>query len=141
MTGGTITTSGTCANDIATNTNIWSATANKIVDAAGFNGSGNIVTLTDAATIALDMSTFINAKVTLGATRILGNPSNTQTGREGCIYITNGAGPYNLTYASNWKWSGGVAPTLTQTNGALDVLCYQVLTSTFVFGSMTNNVQ
>src|SRR3990167_5295618 len=45
------------------------------------------VTLTDGATIAVDMSTFINAVVTLGGNRTLGSPTNEKVGQTGFIRI------------------------------------------------------
>lgn len=127
---------------LATNSQIWSATAGVPVGSAGLNSAGNLVALTDAATIALDMSTFVNASVTLGGNRTLGNPSNTQAGRSGCLFITqDGTGSRTLAYSSNWKFSGGTAPILTTAPAATDMLCYIVGTSTFIVGSMTLNVK
>lgn len=138
-TGGTFTTSGTVADTPATNSEIWSATANKCVDAAGLNSAGAPVTITDAATIALDLATFVDGSVTLAGNRTLGNPTNTQNGRTGCIYIIqDGTGSRTLAYASNWKFPGGTAPTLTTTAAAVDVLCYKVRTSTFIWSPGLN---
>jgi hypothetical protein len=100
------------------------------------------VTLTDAATIAVDMATFLNATVTLGGNRTLGNPSNTKVGQTGYIRIVQpgSGGPYTLAYASNWEFGGGVAPVLTTTANAVDILFYQVLSATSILGSMVRNV-
>jgi hypothetical protein len=131
---------------IATNTNIWSATINTFLDAAGANNSLNPVTLTDAATIALDMSTFINGTVTLGAavgaTRALGNPTKTQPGRCGFIIFTqDGSGSRALTYSSNWKFVNAVAPVLSTAAAAVDQLSYCVVDATHINASMMNNVK
>lgn len=98
------------------------------------------VTLTDAATIAVDMATFINAVVALAGNRTLGNPTNTISGRTGCIRIVQDAtGSRTLAYGSNWKFSGG-APVLTTTAGATDLLFYRVISSTFIFASLVKGV-
>src|SRR5579871_1735140 len=97
-----------------------------------WNAAG-IVNLTDAATIAVDMSTFINASVTLGGNRTLGNPSNTKGGQSGAIQIIqDGTGSRTLAYSSNWKFNSAAAPTLSTTAGARDVLFYLVVSSTHI---------
>lgn len=99
------------------------------------------VTLTDATTIAVDMSTFLNASVTLGGNRTLGNPTNTKVGQTGYIKIVQDAtGSRTLAYGSNWEFGGGVAPVLTTTANAVDILFYQVLSSTSIFASLVRNV-
>lgn len=99
------------------------------------------VTLTDATTIAVDMSTFLNAAVTLGGNRTLGNPTNTKVGQTGYIRIIQDAtGSRTLAYGSNWEFGGGVAPVLTTTANAVDILFYQVMSSTSIFASLVRNV-
>jgi hypothetical protein len=98
------------------------------------------VGLTDAATIALDMSTFINGTVTLGGNRTLGNPTNTKR-QSGWIAITqDGTGSRTLAYASNWEFAGGSAPVLSTAAGTKDVLFYTVLSSTSILGNLVKNV-
>jgi len=99
------------------------------------NGSAAaaIVALTDAATIAVDMSTGNNFSVTLGGNRTLGNPTNLTPGQSGIIYVTQDAtGSRTLAYSSYWKFPGGTAPTLTTTANAVDALVYTVRTSTSI---------
>jgi hypothetical protein len=99
------------------------------------------VTLTDAATVAVDMSTFINATVTLGGNRTLGNPTNVKVGQSGIIRIVqDGTGSRTLSYGTDWEFAGGTAPTLTTTAGANDLLFYQVLASARVFASLVKAV-
>jgi len=143
LTGGTITTSGTCAVDIATTSNIYAGTSNKILDAGNvFNSAGTFVTLTDAATIAVDFSTGFNFVVTLAGNRTLGNPSNAKLGQTGCIVINQDAtGGRTLAYGSGWKFAGGVAPTLTTTANATDMLCYIVHASNFIIANLVNNIK
>lgn len=98
-------------------------------------------TLADGTTIAVDMGTFLNASVTLGGNRTLGNPTNTKVGQTGYIRIVQDAtGSRTLTYSSNWEFGGGVAPVLTTTADAVDILFYQVLSATSIFASLVRNV-
>lgn len=104
-------------------------------------GAGAEVTLTDAATIAVDMSTFINAKVTLGGNRTLGQPSNTKVGQSGFIrIIQDGTGSRTLAYHADWKFEGGADPVLTTTASATDILFYQVMATNFIFASLVRGV-
>lgn len=90
------------------------------------------VTLTDAATIAVDMATFINGAVTLGGNRTLGNPTNPKPGQTGRIRaIQDGTGSRTLAMGSNWKRSGG-ATALTTTAGGIDVIVYDVVSGTYI---------
>jgi hypothetical protein len=97
------------------------------------------VTLTDAATIALDMSTFINGVVTLGGNRTLGNPTNPKVGQTGRIRVVqDGTGSRTLAYGANWKRPGG-APTLTTTAAATDFIYYEVITSSYILYDIKKN--
>jgi hypothetical protein len=88
---------------------------------------GEVTTLTDAATVAVDFADSNNFTVTLGGNRTLGNPTNQVAGQSGVIVITQDAtGSRTLAYNSVWKFPGGTAPTLTTTANAVDVLCYYV---------------
>ena len=93
------------------------------------------VTLTDAATITVNMATFLNARVTLGGNRTLGNPSNPKVGQSGYIAVVqDGTGSRTLAFASNWKRDGG-APTLSTAAGTVDYIFYQVITSSLIIYS------
>lgn len=99
------------------------------------------VTLTDAATIAVDMSTFINALVVLGGNRALGNPSAEKIGQTGCIRIVQDAtGGRTLTYGSQWLFAGGVTPTLSTAANKHDLLFYYVFAVGFVYASLVKAV-
>ncbi len=92
---------------------------------------GEITTLTDAATITIDLADSNNFKVTLGGNRQLGNPSNMISGQSGAIWITQDAtGSRTLNYDSVWDFAGGSAPTLTTSGTAVDCLVYAVQSST-----------
>ena len=135
-------TPGTAAaKDTATAAQFRANTADKVLETDTTWAAASPVTLTDAATIAVDMSLFINAIVTLGGNRTLGQPSNTKVGQSGFIRIVqDGTGSRTLAYHSDWCFAGGVDPTLTTTAGATDVLFYQVLAANFIFASLVNAV-
>lgn len=84
-------------------------------------------TLTDAATITPDFAVANNFAVTLGGSRTLANPTNLAAGQAGQIVITqDGTGSRALAYGSKWKFAAGIAPILTTTAGAVDILSYYV---------------
>jgi hypothetical protein len=116
-------------------------TADKVLDTDAVWAAAAEVTLTDASTIAVDMSTFINAAVTLGNNRTLGQPSNPKVGQSGCIRVKqDGTGSRTLAYHADWEFVGGTAPTLSTTASAEDLLFYQVLASGRVFATLAKAV-
>lgn len=112
----------------------WLAnTANLILTTDKVWSSAALVTLTDAATVTPDMSTFINATWTLGAVgRTLANPTNPKVGQTGVIYLVqDGTGSRTITsWGTNYKFSGGTKPTLSTAASTVDVLAYHVKSST-----------
>jgi len=104
---------------------------------------GTPVALTDAATIAVDLSLGNNFSVTLAGNRTLGDPTNVTAGQSGVIVITqDGTGSRTLAYAgTKWKFAGGSAPTLTAgVGGAVDVLAYYVESSSRITVTSLLNV-
>jgi len=100
-----------------------------------------IDTLTDASTIAVDMSVGNNFSVTLGGNRTLGNPTNLTAGQSGIIFITqDGTGSRTLAYSSYWDFPNATAPTLTTTASAVDVLVYTVRSSTSIAAQLLTNI-
>jgi Collagen triple helix repeat (20 copies) len=127
--------------NIATAANFRANTADKILDTDGVWAAAAEVTLTDAATVAVDMSTFINAVVTLAGNRTLGQPSNVKVGQSGCIRIVQDAtGSRTLAYHADWEFEGAVVPTLSTAANTNDLLFYQVLASGRIFASLVKGV-
>jgi hypothetical protein len=92
---------------------------------------GAYVTLTDAATIATDLSLGNQFQVTLGGNRTLGAPTNVVAGQSGVIRVVQDAtGSRTLAYNSVFKFPGGTAPTLTTTANAVDLLAYHCESAT-----------
>lgn len=85
-------------------------------------------TLTDAATVAVDLSKFINAKVTLGGNRALGAPTNCVEGQSGVIQvIQDGTGSRTMTFDAAWDFGVAGDPTLSTTAATVDLIAYCVI--------------
>ncbi len=136
LTGGTISVTGTCAIDLATNANVWSGTASKILDTH--------VAQTSIAPVALVISTStftpafasgINEEITLvhaSCPCVIANPTGTYAGLSGFLtIIQSSSGSDTVTWGGNWKFAGGTAPTLTTTANAIDILPYYCRTTGF----------
>jgi hypothetical protein len=123
--------------DEATAAHYRANTADKVLTTDIAWSAAAEVTLTDAATIAVDMNEFLNAKVTLGGNRTLGQPSNTKVGQAGVIrIIQDGTGSRTLAYHADWKFAGGTDPTLTTTASATDLLFYQVIATNVIYATL-----
>jgi hypothetical protein len=99
---------------------------------------GTPVELTDAATVAVDLSLSNHYTLTLGGNRTLGAPTNQTAGQSGVIVITN-SGANTLAFASVWKFPGGTAPTVTAS--AVDVLAYYVESATRITARIVSDVK
>lgn len=88
---------------------------------------GAFVTLTDAATVAVDLSLANNFFLVLGGNRTLGTPTNPVAGQTGVISVMqDSTGSRTLAYAWPYQFAGGTAPTLTTGKFSLDQLYYSV---------------
>ena len=106
------------------------------------NAIGTTVALTDAATVAVDLSLANYYTLTLGGSRTLGAPTNQVAGQSGVIVITqDGTGSRTLAYNSVYKFPGGTAPTLTTTANAVDVLVYYVESATRITCRLLSDVK
>jgi hypothetical protein len=82
-------------------------------------------TLTDAGTIAWDVSVNQNTKVTLGGNRTLGAPTNLVAGGTYNLrVIQDGTGSRTLAYNAVFKWSGASTPALSTAPGAVDIISF-----------------
>lgn len=130
------------ADDIATANQFKNNTADKLLETGSVWGAAGEVTLTDATSIVMDTSTFINAKVTLAGNRTLQSPTNAKAGQTGYIRIIQDAtGSRTLSFGPNWIFPGGVAPVLSTAADAVDMLFYTILPSGTVLGSLVKDVQ
>lgn len=107
----------------ATAGQIHTGTAGVYISPAAVEAAAVPVALTDAATIAVDWSTFINGEVTLADNRTLGAPTNPEPGTTRTILvIQDGIGSRTLAFDAVYKFVGGTAPTLSTAAGAKDFL-------------------
>ena len=111
------------------------AGAQTVTGVKTFNAAavGEVTALTDAATVAVDLSASNHFSLLMtsgvGNSRTLGQPSSQAVGQSGSIFITqDNTGSRTLGYHSDWKWVGGSseAPTLTTTGNAVDRIDYIV---------------
>ncbi len=90
------------------------------------------VTLTDAATIAVDMATGFNFSVSIAGNRTLGNPTNAKVGQSGCFKITASAADRTIDRGSNFKCTADLTFPVTITSGNTAYIFYFVDTSSRV---------
>ena len=101
----------------------------------------DIVSLTDAASIAIDFNAGQNFAVQLAGNRTIDNPTNCVPGQTGSIFvIQDGTGSRTLSFGSNYKFPGGTAPTLSTGASAADRIDYITFTSTNIHAVATLNV-
>jgi len=92
---------------------------------------GAVTTLTDAATIAVNLSLSNNFVVTLGGNRALGNPTNAVAGQSGVItFVQDATGSRTITPAANYKTEGGAGIVLSTAASAEDDVYYYVRSAT-----------
>lgn len=124
-----ITSGGSSA---ATASDIWVGTNNsKYVTAKAIVDAMVEQTLTDASTIAWNMALGFRAKVTLGGSRTLGQPTNLIKGTTGSLQvIQDGTGSRTLAYASCWDFMSDGTPTLSTGANKRDMIYYEVVDAT-----------
>ena len=85
-----------------------------------------VVSLTDAATIAVDASAGNDFRVTIAGNRTMATPSNPADGQKIMLQVTQGTGgSYTLSWDSGYAFSAGLAqPALSTTAGEVDLLCF-----------------
>jgi len=121
-TTNTANAANTTANAAATLTAVQTFTAGQ---------RGEVTALTDAASIATDLALSNNFAITLGGNRTLANPSNITAGQSGSIFITqDGTGSRTLAFGTNFKFVGGIAPTLSTAASSIDRIDYVVAEAT-----------
>lgn len=84
-----------------------------------------VVLLSDAAAIAVDASLGNDFRVTIAASRTMGNPSNPVDGQKITFQITQGNGSSVITWDSSYEFSTGLPqPTLSTAAGQTDLLAF-----------------
>lgn len=102
---------------------------------------GTPVALTSSVnSIEIDLTLGNNYTHTLTENTTIINPTNPEAGQAGVIVFTQHATtPKTLAFGSYWKFQGGVAPALTTTGAAVDVLSYYVESTTRITCVMLND--
>jgi hypothetical protein len=122
------------AVDGATAAQVRAGTANKVVTADVLQSAMAVQTLTDGATVSWDMSTAINAKVTLGGNRTLAVSNPVLGATYSLGVIQDGTGSRTMTWPASFDWGTTGAPTLTTTASKRDritVFCTDASTPKF----------
>jgi len=102
----------------------------------------NINTLSDGASITIDMALGLHHSVTLGGNRAFAAPTNQAIGQSGSIFITqDGTGSRTASWNAAFKWAGGTAPTLTTTAAAVDRVDYLIKASNVIHAVATLDVK
>ena len=109
--------------------------AKTFTSAVTFEGPGivPVTSLTDAASIAIDMGLGNNFAITLAGNRTLSAPTNVTPGQTGYIYVVqDGTGSRTLAFNSAYIFVSGVAPTMSTGANAIDLLVYNAKTTTAI---------
>ena len=85
--------------------------------------------LTSAAQVTIDFSLANHFTCTMGHTIAFQNPTTESVGQSGTITLTqpNSGSTFTASWQSQFLWTGGTAPSLTQTNDAVDRIDYVVV--------------
>ena len=103
---------------------------------------GSYVTLTDAATVAIDLSLGNHYQVVLGGNRVIGAPTNVVAGQSGVIrLVQDGTGSRTASWNSVFKFPGGTAPTLTTGANLVDLVAYHVESTTRIAARFIGDVK
>lgn len=126
---------------IASGAEFRAGTADRVISTDTLQAAAAEVTLTPATTVTVDMSTFINAQITLNQNVTLGQPTNTKIGQSGSIRIFQDAtGSRTMLFHSDWKFTGGQDPVLSTTPSGCDILFYQVIAANYIYASVAKLV-
>lgn len=139
MTGGGALSSNVTLNaDQATSANWRQNVADKLLNPNAVWSAMAEQTLVDQATVAWDMSTGFDYILTLGGNRTISNPTNTKVGQKGRLIIQQDAtGSRTVTWGANFKFANGSAPVLSTAANAVDVLYYDVRSSTYIIVNLS----
>ena len=100
-----------------------------------------INTMPDVATIVPNFGANNNFAVTLAGNRFVDNPYNPTAGQSGVISIVQDTtGGRTLSWGNTWKFQGNVAPTLSTSANAVDLLVYYVRTTSNISVQLINNI-
>lgn len=98
-------------------------------------------TLTPGSSISWDLDNNQVAVVTLDQNSTLSNPTNKRSGATYVLIVKQPAGAnYTLAFSSDYKFAGATAPTITATNGAVDILTF-ITDGTNMYGGFIQDLR
>ena len=113
----------------------------KVVGAGSQAYSSPVSVAVSTSSVEYNLASGNNFTTVLNANVTFDNPTNPQPGQSGIIYIRqDGTGSRTASFAANWEFTGGTAPTLSTAASAVDALIYNVRTSTAVSGFVVSNM-
>lgn len=132
-------TSNTYANAVGISGNTYANAVGAAANAYSLTVSNGA--LTDASTIAWNLDTYQVAVVTLNGSRTMGVPSNMRVGTFLLHVKQNTSGNSTLSFPNTtFKWTAQVAPTLTTTANARDIISF-ICDGTYMYGSFLPDVR
>ncbi len=118
---------GTSATrDFASTADFRAGANNRVLGASETWAAGAFVALTDAGTVAVNMSLGLNFSATIAGNRTLGNPSSAKVGQTGVVKATATGASRTLNKAANWIDPTGRSWPLTIAQDATTRIYYQV---------------
>jgi hypothetical protein len=112
----------------AANSDVWTGTSHKVIDAAVALSALAPQTPTPGATLTIDFSQGINFTIQLvhaNCPCVIANPLNTIAGISGVLVIEQSVtGNDTVTWGSSWRFPNGVHPTLSTGSNAYDAFPY-----------------
>lgn len=131
---------------VATAAEYQNAAANRVLGSAEVWAAAPPEAFTTTLSpVTLDFSTAINFATTIVSplgSMMLANPTNAKPGQSGSISITQGTGGgTSISFGTNWKFEGGLPPTLTITANAWDKLLYFVEAPDRIFVSIVKDIK
>lgn len=101
------------------------------------SGCTTPVTLTDAATVAVDAALSNVFTLTIGGNRTLGAPTNLVAGQPITFIVTqDGTGGHTLAYDSAYKFPLGEVPTINSAIGAVSIITGIAVSSSVIYANM-----
>lgn len=96
-------------------------------DGANWSAEDGTQALVDGANIAVDLAKGLVCSVTLDGNRTMDNPTNKHDGRIVSFRLQQDAttGSRTVTWASEYKFPGGTAPTLSTGTNEVDVVSFR----------------
>lgn len=92
-------------------------------------GVGDTETASKSGTVTPDMDRYQNFVWTLTGNITLGNPGDEITGSSGVFIFVHSGGARTVSLSSDWESAGGEGITLSDADGAVDIVPYFVQSS------------